>query len=179
MWGFVLFPIPRTPWEWALVVLLLTAFWTRSAGWPLWLGLFCVFFFGPKAYRLLWESWRKARVAARAGGVGRRPGASYCPECGSELGRGAASSPVPHEACPACEGKWCSATSLAEASARRKKPLAWAKDHAAAGGPPCPRCAAAMEPGMVPGNSLRIFRCAACDGYWLSRMDWVGLELAL
>lgn len=149
-------------------------------GWRWWLVpvLLAGLFLWPYLVRFLRWAWRRGWVRSR--GAVRKPGESYCPECGSALAAGQDQGRLSHQPCPDGCGRWCASSGLAESWSRRNKPVPeWKafekgieKEEL-----PCPKCSQAMVCGSFVGAGFTTFRCEACGGIWFSRIDWVSFEL--
>lgn len=154
---------------------LLALGWLRWWLVPIAIGAFLLW---PYVVAPLRELWRGGRVGLRTSGLAREPGTLYCAECGSALVPGPDGHAHPHHVCPDCEGKWCAAAGLAARPGSGKTPLDGWRERDEKIELPCPRCAAPMRAGTFRGDRFTAFRCGACDGYWLNRIDWVSFELS-
>lgn len=174
-------PWGMEPWEYLAFALFSAAVW-RMVGYRWWLVplLLSGLFLWPWVFRFFRWAHRFVLIRLRATGINRRPGALYCAECGAVLspeGEGGAS----FESCPACSGKWFSGSVLGPWLSKNKPGLGeWL---AFAGKVEnteflCPKCFERMACGSFRGAAFTTFRCGPCDGYWLSRVNWVSLKLA-
>lgn len=130
------------------------------------LALILILFWGRPLGALL-RLWLKLRLFLLR--LSARPGALCCPECAALL-RKSDKPPRPEE-CPRCEGKWA------------VLPASWYPYEKGEGREqqrhPCPRCLKTMKTGSFIGKKFTVDHCAACGGYWFSRIDWVSFELGL
>ena len=167
------------PWDY-LVFTVLAAVLRALLGydWRIVAILVAAFFLRPFAIRLLRWGWRRGWVKARS--VVRSPGVLYCPDCATALTGDSGAFVL--DICQNCSGKWCAAVALSDGILRKKREIPeWKpyKDDLVKEDAPCPKCSKPMQGGIFLGTNFTTFRCATCDGYWLSRIDWVSFELSL
>lgn len=150
-------------------------------GWHWWTAVVLVgaLLLWPYAVRLAREAWRGARVGARTLGV-RKAGVLYCAECGGDLAPGTAGQVFAVSECAVCGGKWSGAADLVAGAARKAKSTPqWdvRPDLEVKAARPCPKCAKPLPAGSFRDRRGITFYCAACEGYWFNRIDWVSFEL--